>query len=263
MGNQQCCQAKSLENENKLTAFPLADSSTVRQDSPSRKSPTEKSSVGKENAKEAQKPTLRSLESTDSAFFSCMFNELKLEVSSKGLLLTLFAGNPECTEVLTVFEQELLQLANSKGEMVRQIDEAQAVSQQFVPILNIYRSKLKSEFAVVESEAELRSAFVSKNGFEYQGDLKEGVANGLGRIFKQKKLLFEGRISNNLPNGLGIMFYSNSLVYYGQFENGRRNGSGVLDLRSAPVCAQKVQGTVEGRRSARQRHGVLEVRRCV
>lgn len=53
----------------------------------------------------------------------------------------------------------------------------------------------------------------------YNGDFKQGIMNGIGRLYIDEKILYSGNFKNNKFNGNGKIYNSNGLIYEGEFEN--------------------------------------------
>lgn len=69
-----------------------------------------------------------------------------------------------------------------------------------------------------------------KNDARYEGNLTEGVAEGLGVLYdKNAKLLYRGDFSNNCFNGKGELYYGDGQVrYIGEFLRNLFSGEGTL-----------------------------------
>lgn len=65
---------------------------------------------------------------------------------------------------------------------------------------------------------------------KYDGDLKNGLANGKGTAVGTDT--YEGHFRKGLPNGEGTYTYSNGDMYKGNFVNGRFSGKGTLYYKS-------------------------------
>lgn len=65
-----------------------------------------------------------------------------------------------------------------------------------------------------------------KNGAIYEGDLKEGKANGHGTTKWTNGAVYVGKYKNDLWHGRGKMKWANGEVYEGSFMNGFRHGKG-------------------------------------
>jgi len=61
----------------------------------------------------------------------------------------------------------------------------------------------------------------------YQGEFKEGVKQGQGKLFKNGVLKYEGGFENDELSGFGVFHYGNGMRYEGDFENNLRHGTGV------------------------------------
>jgi hypothetical protein len=74
---------------------------------------------------------------------------------------------------------------------------------------------------------------IFKKGFgniSYDGDIKNGVAHGKGKYYRNKghdnSLIYEGEFENNLYNGQGTLYFENT-IYEGEFKDGLLNGTGI------------------------------------
>lgn len=65
-----------------------------------------------------------------------------------------------------------------------------------------------------------------KNGAIYEGDIKEGKANGSGTTTWTNGAVYVGKYKNDLWHGRGKMKWANGEVYEGSFMNGLRHGKG-------------------------------------
>ncbi|GAA3573655.1 hypothetical protein [Snuella lapsa] len=60
---------------------------------------------------------------------------------------------------------------------------------------------------------------------QYQGDCKEGLADGFGKARGVDE--YEGEFKKGLPHGQGAMKYKDGSFYEGGWKKGKRNGEGV------------------------------------
>lgn len=62
----------------------------------------------------------------------------------------------------------------------------------------------------------------------YEGEFKEGMKQGQGKLFKNNGVLkYEGHFENDELSGFGVFHYGNGMRYEGDFENNLRHGTGV------------------------------------
>ena len=68
----------------------------------------------------------------------------------------------------------------------------------------------------------------TKNDTTIIANFKKGVAKGIGKIYKQKELIYSGKLKNSLPDGSGKLYENGQLIYDGNFKEGLYNGNGEL-----------------------------------
>ena len=67
-----------------------------------------------------------------------------------------------------------------------------------------------------------------QNSGKYEGFFYKGKRNGKGRIFYKNEEFYMGQWENDEINGFGEFFFSDHTRYSGQFKNGKKHGIGVL-----------------------------------
>ena len=74
------------------------------------------------------------------------------------------------------------------------------------------------------------------NGDIYEGDFLDGhrAGNGIYRYFKSGHK-YEGEWKDNVKQGIGKMTYNGVGAYHGYWENGRRHGEGVFTYKNGDV----------------------------
>jgi hypothetical protein len=84
-----------------------------------------------------------------------------------------------------------------------------------------------------------KASVVYKNGHLFEGDFEDGVRSGIGTYtypFEEGKLdKYEGEWKENLKNGIGKMNYADFGEYFGRFENGKRHGEGVFTYKTKDI----------------------------
>ena len=68
----------------------------------------------------------------------------------------------------------------------------------------------------------------TRNDTTIIGNFKKGEAQGEGKIYTGKELVYSGKLKNNLPDGKGILYLNGVLLYDGKFKKGLFNGKGTL-----------------------------------
>lgn len=66
------------------------------------------------------------------------------------------------------------------------------------------------------------------NGGTYEGELKDGLSDGIGKESFSNGNVYEGDFSNGLSEGKGKLSFQNGDIYKGDFRNGSANGKGKL-----------------------------------
>lgn len=62
----------------------------------------------------------------------------------------------------------------------------------------------------------------------YEGEFKDGVKCGKGKLTYKDGTVYEGEFSDNVIHGKGIMKFANGREYEGEFKEGAMNGKGVF-----------------------------------
>ena len=118
--------------------------------------------------------------------------------------------------------------------ILRQIDKNKKENYgNFIyPIINILKNRILYYKAHYEGEYfndkfEGKGKYIYENGEYYEGDWKNGLRNGNGKIYKKDGLIrYEGGFINDKYEGGGQYFWQNNELYIGEFKNGLRNGKG-------------------------------------
>lgn len=89
---------------------------------------------------------------------------------------------------------------------------------------NLYTGEMKDGFA------EGFGILYDKEGYvRYEGDLKQDMFDGQGRLYSEDMLIYEGNFSVNLFDGRGKVYYENGVVAYdGNLVQGAYDGEGKL-----------------------------------
>jgi len=66
-----------------------------------------------------------------------------------------------------------------------------------------------------------------KGGIIYDGEVKGGMANGIGTMKWPDGSVYEGEFKNGLPHGRGKYTWKNGNVYEGEFKNDKKDGKGI------------------------------------
>lgn len=86
-----------------------------------------------------------------------------------------------------------------------------------------------------------------KNGDIYQGDYRNGLKHGKGKIiYYLKKDVFDGEFINGVFNGRGELTNANGDSYNGEFQNGERHGTGILKTKDFKYNGQFYKGKFDG-----------------
>ena len=62
----------------------------------------------------------------------------------------------------------------------------------------------------------------------YEGEMKGGNFNGIGKFIFNDKRKYEGEFTNNKMEGYGILYLPNNKIFVGQFKDDLQNGFGVF-----------------------------------
>jgi WD40 repeat protein len=65
-----------------------------------------------------------------------------------------------------------------------------------------------------------------KGGIKYDGDIKDGKANGKGKMTWTDGAVYVGNFKNDRSHGRGKMVWANGEVYEGSYKNGLKDGKG-------------------------------------
>jgi hypothetical protein len=80
------------------------------------------------------------------------------------------------------------------------------------------------------SDGSLKQSGLWVNG-QFRGKILGGnVQNGIGKIETPERHIYEGEFQNYLPQGRGKITYANGNIYEGEIKNGLPNGNGELTL---------------------------------
>ena len=74
-----------------------------------------------------------------------------------------------------------------------------------------------------------------KKRLAYQGEFKNGLAEGKGIYYYSNGAVYDGEFKNNNREGKGIMKYASGTVYEGEFKNGKREGKGIFRYADGTV----------------------------
>ncbi len=94
----------------------------------------------------------------------------------------------------------------------------------------IYYLKEENVFAEgnwVDGELKYARVFLP-NGDIYEGELKDSMFNGQGKLISNNNDLYEGNFVNGEKTGKGKITFSDGTVYEGEFENGEFKGYGKM-----------------------------------
>lgn len=104
-----------------------------------------------------------------------------------------------------------------EGQVKRGSAEGQGISYQYVSRLAAELHQFHQKDAMA---SDLQLAI---------GTFKDGVPNGVGKLYADKVLRFEGNLSKNEMNGKGILYYPNGQIRYkGNFLHNQYDGTGIL-----------------------------------
>ncbi|CAD8091887.1 unnamed protein product [Paramecium sonneborni] len=78
------------------------------------------------------------------------------------------------------------------------------------------------------------------NELEYEGEWRNNVYHGFGKLYQDGKLSYQGQFQNGLKNGAGIEYFDAGSYFVGNFENNQKNGIGTLYNKN-----EKLQGMWE------------------
>ena len=67
-----------------------------------------------------------------------------------------------------------------------------------------------------------------KNGAKYEGEIKNNLHNGFGKLTQLDGEIFIGQWKNGKINGKGVRYHSNGDVYSGDYVNSIRDGIGKM-----------------------------------
>ncbi len=120
-----------------------------------------------------------------------------------------------------------------------------------VPFLSstFFTSKLvvnTPQFHTASGKAEV---YTESGALLYSGVLKDGKANGDGKLYKDGSLVYQGEFADNEYNGMGRLYNEyGALVYSGEFANSLYNGTGseYYPNGSLKVTGTYVAGMLEG-----------------
>ena len=68
---------------------------------------------------------------------------------------------------------------------------------------------------------------VITNKYTYTGDVKEKRANGCGRAIFNDGVIYEGELKNGVTDGVGMLI-SQDEIYAGEFKDGKKHGIGFV-----------------------------------
>jgi flagellin-like hook-associated protein FlgL len=74
-----------------------------------------------------------------------------------------------------------------------------------------------------------KKVYDNKSNLVYEGNLKNGVPDGYGKIYDKKKVVYEGDFSMGTYNGYGTLYGNNGkILYQGDIKNGTPDGYGTV-----------------------------------
>ena len=82
------------------------------------------------------------------------------------------------------------------------------------------------EGTFLNGKKEGKGIILYKNGLKYEGEIKNNLHNGFGRLIKSEKEVFIGEWKDGKMNGKGIRYHSNGDTYSGEYLNNIREGVG-------------------------------------
>ncbi len=85
--------------------------------------------------------------------------------------------------------------------------------------------------AEIDFNPDAPSPFVLRDGSTYQGEFKDALPNGIGRIIfskKSKDESYEGDVKFGVPDGEGVVITKDGTTYTGDFKMGKANGKGIV-----------------------------------
>lgn len=74
----------------------------------------------------------------------------------------------------------------------------------------------------------MKGTKIYEDGRQYDGDMKDGEANGRGKMTWPDGTVYEGDIKDGKENGYGITKWTDGAVYVGNFKNGLWHGKGKM-----------------------------------
>ena len=87
-----------------------------------------------------------------------------------------------------------------------------------------------------------RGKMTWKDGDKYDGDWKNGKFEGNGKYFYNNGDRYEGEFKNDTCEGKGIYYYENGDIYEGEFKNWKSEGKGTYYYNSGESAGDKYVG---------------------
>ncbi|KIL38645.1 hypothetical protein SD70_25085 [Gordoniibacillus kamchatkensis] len=89
-----------------------------------------------------------------------------------------------------------------------------------------YSDQVKYEGEQKDGLADGKGKYIYKDKLWYEGDFAKGNMEGQGKLYRDGTLIYEGQFSRSLPNGKGRLL--DHQIYEGNMKNGLRDGYGKL-----------------------------------
>ncbi len=106
----------------------------------------------------------------------------------------------------------------------------------------------------------MSEVYTPEGALLYSGMLKDGRADGYGKLYRGKALIYEGEFSDNEYCGKGRLYDTvGALVYYGEFADSKYNGIGreYYESGGLKLKGTYVSGKLEGKGAMYSEKGVL------
>ena len=134
---------------------------------------------------------------------------------------------------------------NKEEQIIKKDDENKLNSNQkslMIPQGDKYEGEIKNK------KPNGKGKYYSSSGQIREGNFKDGLLNGQGKISYPNGTEYSGNFINDKLNGTGKYIIPNKESYEGEFKNGLKDGSGILKVNGVGIYTGNfIQDYLEGK----------------